>query len=510
MATIVIIGSGFGGAIAAKRFAEAGHTVKIIELGERWKKSDADPGPGATPQQSQDTKFLLRLFRDYPIDYLQSKPKLVITQGMGFGGGSLVYSGIHIRAPSSAFSTGWPSGYNRSNLDPFYARFESRIGAAALPDAGDYARSQKFAQGAAAAGLPAPQPHKLAMTGCTKCGWCVPICKWGKKNTMAHTYLQDAINTGRVTLYTNYKARYIAKYGSKYRAVVWYTGGVQSNYHRVNSGSQYYIEGDQIVIACGSVESPALLSRSRTVPLPGGYTRINTSFSATNLGKKIDGTGDFVQGGFLPSSHVVDGYKGAIMMNTIDRGNYILQDLHGIPAGPTVKFEGSFYLNDPNSYYGSNPRQRTWGIAYKQRFKSYGKHMMGVAIIGKSPSGANITVVDDAGNAKISTTAFSPPTNAINEARSIITSLGGTVANTPWENSGTAATVHPVGGCKMGSWSDSVVDPHNLQVWYNPGLYVIDGSVLPGSPFRNPSSTIGAIAEKAMDVILGVPGAPSW
>jgi cholesterol oxidase len=54
------------------------------------------------------------------------------------------------------------------------------------------------------------------------------------------------------------------------------------------------------------------------------------------------------------------------------------------------------------------------------------------------------------------------------------------------------------------------VRPTDLQVYNNPGLYVVDGSVLPGGIFRNPSNTIAAIAEKAMDVILRAPGAPTW
>jgi choline dehydrogenase-like flavoprotein len=39
---------------------------------------------------------------------------------------------------------------------------------------------------------------------------------------------------------------------------------------------------------------------------------------------------------------------------------------------------------------------------------------------------------------------------------------------------------------------------------------VIDGSVFPASCWRNPSHTIAAIAEHAMDMILGVVGAPAW
>ncbi|MGZ3422466.1 MAG: GMC family oxidoreductase N-terminal domain-containing protein [Polyangiales bacterium] len=487
MPDVIVIGSGFGGAIAAKRYTEAGKSVSIIELGENWN----DP---AKIQQSQDTKFILRLFRDYPVDYLQSKPKLVITQGMGYGGGSLVYSGIHLRAPTSAFASGWPAGYTRANLDPYYSRVEARLGVAPLPDAMQYKRTQVFAQGAALAGLPAPVPNPLAMTNCTKCGWCVPICKWQRKNSMAQTYLADAAATGRLSVYTNRKVKYIAKYGSNYRVVYWKTDIRSDNYHIVNSGSLYYQEAPIVVIAGGAIESPVVLQRSLSESLPTGYSRI-ASFSTSSLGNGIDGTGDFAVGGFVPQQ--TDTYKGAIMMANIDRGDYILEDLHAIPVGPTVKLESSFYLNG---------KDRTWGLEYKQRMRDYAQHLLLIGIMGKSPSGANISVTDNSGNAKVSTNAFSPPTGSLEAARSIITSLGGQVGKGPWERSGTAATVHPVGGCKMGG----VVRPTDMQVYNNPGLYVIDGSVLPGSPFRNPSNTIAAVAEKAMDVILGVPGAPTW
>lgn len=486
MPDVIVIGSGFGGAIAAKRLTEAGKSVSIIELGERWD----DP---LKLQQSQDTKFILRLFRDYPVDYLQSKPQLVVTQGMGFGGGSLVYSGIHLRAPTQAF-TGWPAGYSRENLDPFYSRVEQRLNVQTMPDTFSYRRPSVFAQGAAAAGLPAPVANPLAMTNCVRCGWCVPICKWGRKNTMAHTYLADAIATGRLAVYTNRKVKYIAKYGTKYRVVYWKTDVRADNYHIVNSGSLYYQEADSVVIAGGAIESPVLLQRSLSESLPYGYSRIN-AFSTTNLGRQIDGTGDFAVGGFVPQQ--VDTYKGAIMMANIDRGDYILEDLHAIPVGPAVKLEAAFTING---------RDRTWGVEYKQRYRDYGQHMMLIGVIGKSPSGSNMSVTNDNGNAKLSTASYAPPPGAMEDARRIITSLGGTVGKGPWERSGTAATVHPTGGCPMGS----VVRPTDLQVYNNPGLYVVDGSVLPGTVMRNPSNTIAAVAEKAMDVMLGVPGAPSW
>lgn len=488
MASVIIIGSGFGGSIAAKRFTEAGHSVTIMELGEDFRSP-------AKLKQSQDTKFILRVFRDYPVDYLQAKPKVVITQGMGLGGGSLVYSGIHLRAPASAFS-GWPGGFTRPRLDPYYARVEQRLGVAPLPGAASFKRSLVFAEGASLRTLPAPVPNPLAMTNCTACGWCVPVCAWGKKNTMTHTYLADAQATGRLTIRTNVKAQRVVKSGSQYAVYYWGTGHKVDNYHTVNTGTlQGPLVADWVVIAGGAIESPALLKRS----LSG-----LTGFDATNVGNGVDGTGDFVQGGFV--NRDVQAYKGAIMMNYIDRGDYVLEDIHAIPVGPTVKLEAAF----PDlTVHGQD---RTWGLAYKQKFRDYGKKMFGIGIMGKQGGGTvgNISVWDDAGNAKISNTAYQPPPGSLEDARNMITALGGTPVRTLWERSGVAATVHPVGGCRMGDASTFAVQASNLQVRNNPGLYVIDGSVLPGSPFRNPSHTIAAVAERAMDVILGVYPASTW
>ena len=225
MSEVVVIGSGFGGSIAAQRFAAAGHRVTVIELGEDW----SDPRKA---QQSQDPKFLFRLLRDYPIDHLRTKPSITVTLGMGVGGGSLVYSGIHLRAPEQAFA-GWPGGFTRARLDPYYARVEQRLGVAPLADAMAYDRARVFAEGARKAGLPPPVPMPLALQpSCTRCGWCVPICAFGKKITMAHSYLADARRTGRLTVLAQRKAAFVGRAGKRYRVGTWRTDGVARDYHR--------------------------------------------------------------------------------------------------------------------------------------------------------------------------------------------------------------------------------------------------------------------------------------
>jgi choline dehydrogenase-like flavoprotein len=200
------------------------------------------------------------------------------------------------------------------------------------------------------------------------------------------------------------------------------------------------------------------------------------------------------------------------MMNRIERGNHVLEDVWALPAGAAVMTPLSFPAHDVNG------RAHPWGLAYKQKLKDYARRMMGIGIMGKQGAGTegNITIGDDPsspGNVKITSTVnYTPPANAIAEARSIITSLGAgaEIVDTPWEDFQQAVTVHPTGGCKMSDSTSYAVQASNLQVRNNPGLYVIDGSVLPGSPLRNPSHTIAAVAERAMDVILGVYAAGTW
>ena len=63
-------------------------------------------------------------------------------------------------------------------------------------------------------------------------------------------------------------------------------------------------------------------------------------------------------------------------------------------------------------------------------------------------------------------------------------------------------TAHPLGGCPMGSTAnDGVVNSYG-EVFGYPGLYVVDGSVMPGPVGPNPSLTIAAISDRAADHII--------
>jgi cholesterol oxidase len=73
-------------------------------------------------------------------------------------------------------------------------------------------------------------------------------------------------------------------------------------------------------------------------------------------------------------------------------------------------------------------------------------------------------------------------------------SLGENVLNLP-------TTAHILGGAPMGSTANEGVISDSFEVHNYPGLFIIDGSVMPANPGVNPSLTITAMAEFAMSKI---------
>src|SRR5436305_10581759 len=109
----IVVGSGFGGSVAACRLAQAGRRVAILERGRRYAlgtfpRSWNDPLKGWLWQEQQG------LFDVRPVN------EMTVVQGAAYGGGSHLYASVHLRTPADVFEHGWPRGYRRSALDPYY------------------------------------------------------------------------------------------------------------------------------------------------------------------------------------------------------------------------------------------------------------------------------------------------------------------------------------------------------------------------------------------------------
>ena len=86
--------------------------------------------------------------------------------------------------------------------------------------------------------------------------------------------------------------------------------------------------------------------------------------------------------------------------------------------------------------------------------------------------------------------------------RAIAGQLGGTYADNPLWWAKRVITVHPLGGAPMGRHAGEGLCDEYGEVFGHPGLYVIDGALLPGPVGANPSLTIAAVADRGCTHIL--------
>ena len=110
----VVIGSGFGGAVAGCRLAQARLNVAILERGRRYRARRVPARLGRPQQRLALAAIGQGLFDVRPFG------EMTIVQGAGWGGGSLIYANVHLRPPADLFQRGWPAGYSRAALDPYY------------------------------------------------------------------------------------------------------------------------------------------------------------------------------------------------------------------------------------------------------------------------------------------------------------------------------------------------------------------------------------------------------
>lgn len=216
---VVVIGSGFGGSVAALRLTEKGYKVAVLEAGKRWEDKDFPK-----------TSWRLRKFLWAPalgchgiqrITLLRGDEKgagVLVLAGAGVGGGSLNYANTLYR-PLDAFyqDPQWRGIADwKTELAPHYDTAERMLGVVTYDrtTAADEA-VKKVADRMGVGhtfhptrvgvflgmpGIQVPDPffggEGPARTGCTHCGECMTGCRHGAKNTLVKNYLYLAERKG--------------------------------------------------------------------------------------------------------------------------------------------------------------------------------------------------------------------------------------------------------------------------------------------------------------------------
>jgi choline dehydrogenase-like flavoprotein len=210
-AEAIVIGSGFGGAVAACRLAQAGLQVLILERGRRYEAHDFP----TLPVDSQ----LLPDFRRWTWQHDQGLwdvvdlEEILSVQAAGYGGGSLIYANVHLRPPAIVFDARWPAVYHDGAiLQGFYdlaAHMLEVAPVSAHPSfQGSLIKSDQMSQAAKALGretfypplairyADGPNEHGVEQQSCQRCGNCCTGCPHRAKNTLDANYLAVAERHG--------------------------------------------------------------------------------------------------------------------------------------------------------------------------------------------------------------------------------------------------------------------------------------------------------------------------
>src|SRR5262245_56526488 len=126
---VIVIGSGFGGAISACRLAEGGYKVLILERGRRWDKTNYPRRPDDMWCWNHNCPERENGWLDFRIF-----PNMSVAQGAAVGGGSLIYANISCEAPKWTFEQGWPPEITYAEIKPYYDSVAKFMNVQQVPD----------------------------------------------------------------------------------------------------------------------------------------------------------------------------------------------------------------------------------------------------------------------------------------------------------------------------------------------------------------------------------------
>ncbi|MFI7010252.1 GMC family oxidoreductase N-terminal domain-containing protein [Streptomyces sp. NPDC050145] len=529
---VLVIGSGFGGAVTALRLTEKGYKVGVLEAGRRF-------APGTLPKNSWDLKNFLWAPKlgMYGLQRIHLLGNVMVLAGAGVGGGSLNYANTLYVPPKPFFDdpqwkhiTDW-----QDELGPYYDQAKRMLGVRLNPTmtpadvhlkaaaqsmgigdsfhmapVGVFFGDGEDADGASRAkpGAQVPDPYfggaGPARKACTECGECMTGCRHGAKNTLNENYLYLAEKAGAsvhpmttvvsvtddsrggyavATLPTDDKKKSAGRVFRAPKVVVAAgTYGTQTLLHRMKAGGQLpYIS-----------KKLGHLTRTNSEALVGAQTTDRRYRKKHGAAKA-----DFTQGVAITSSihpdentHIepVRYGKGSNAMG----GLTILQ----VPYA-----EGSSRVAGWLANVVKHPTLLARSLS-NHRWSE--KTIIGLVM--QSLDNSLTTYLKPGGVGKGLLTAeqgHGAPNPkqikaATDGASAIAAEINGFAGSNVGELMGTPLTAHFLGGCPIGDSAETgVIDPYH-RLYGHPGISVVDGAAVSANLGVNPSLTITAQAERAM------------
>jgi cholesterol oxidase len=510
----IIIGSGFGGSVSALRLSKKGYKVLVIEKGKWFKAKDF-------PKTNWNLRKWLWVpgLRFFGIMKLSIFKHVAVLSGTGVGGGSLVYANTLPIPKSKFFKTGSWSNLNdwESELAPYYTEALRMLGAAKTPklfdgDIGlkkvaqklnmeDKFDSTNVAVYFGEENVTKDDPYFDGMgpkrTGCNYCGACMTGCRNNSKNTLDKNYL---------FLAQKYGAEILAEHEVYDVSPIKSEDGANGYEVLLKTSTKFFkrkkkITAKGVIFSGGVLGTIKLLLNLKNTSLPNISDRLGQDIRTNN--------------------------ETLVSVSSLEKNkNYS----KGVAIGSILDTDENSHLEICRYSEGSN----AWKLVHlpyatgKNIFSRLAKVLWSVV---KSPiiffkvyfmnSWAKKTVVllfmqtldstlrfkrNRLGFMRSSVSTGKKPTPFIPESVKLIKeyckAVNGVSTSFALETlAGIPSTAHILGGAVMGgNPAQGVIDKNNKVFGYE-HLYIIDGSMISANPGVNPSLSITAIAERAMDQI---------
>jgi cholesterol oxidase len=521
---VIIIGSGYGGAVCAARLAarrRPGVRIALLERGREWV-------PGTFPQHLLQFNPLVPFVRRTTSWMSEQRPQnplglfgfydgdVQVVIGSGLGGASLTNCAVVLEPEERVFrQAAWPPELRaKATLRPYYDVARSMLSPQTAPEdrltpkLGVHLKTASALKGSRlwdADAYRAPvavtfasrtNAQGIRQQACVQCGDCATGCNVGAKHSLDMNYLPLAWTHGAM-LFTHVDVSTITKTGERYR-IDYVLRPDASRSGRQETGS---VTATMVVIAAGTMGSNAILLRSRD----------ESGLAASGwLGKGFSANGNYLG--------IVDYQYADPSVETNSAGTGVAG---GAPANPV----GTYIEGVIDFRRGSRPLDRRVLIEEMSQASSLAG---GVALLTLADLRRALTLLGmghDRAEGEIHLEGGIPtvrwpdydrqPSHA--ELMRLMTeyanALGGRYALfAPARN----YTAHPLGGCRMGESAATGVVNHRGQLFdgaagdrsraVHPNLYVADASIIPTALGNNPLLTVAALAERIADLIVNDPG----
>jgi choline dehydrogenase-like flavoprotein len=548
---VCIVGSGFGGSIAAWRLAElytaAGvdpRRILVLERGRRYKHTEF--------RQSMDVGHLSSVYQ--LVQSVGGAGTLMapgpnggqIVTANAVGGGSNLYLAASIRSPTETFERRdhraddgddrrmWPAAISRRTLDPYYARAEQGLRVRRpswnqVSKSGGVWAATLNAAGHSCDRVPLAIDPKL----CVNAKWCHTGCIFGAKNTLLTNYLGAAERAG-VQLRPNRQVESVRRSDANadgYRYVA--TASVMDNEgqspSRQPTGATEEIECKVLILAAGAMNTPPILMRSHpSLPSLSGQVGHHLGVNGDHVGAlefdprklrdvlKLPRYGQFHKG--KPITTMTYDFWVGRRGNGHDGTRLTLQEIF-LSSLTNFLYDDGRAPADDGSW---------WGLQKKQAIGQWANRIELLAMVEDTHDGTFESVPPQGGairpNAgpvaigtfsyRLSDQSIAARERADRAMRQVGERAGVARFMKLTETRGVYAS-HPLGGCRMAASAELGVVDDRCEAFGNEGLFCMDSSAIPTSLGVNPSLTIAAVCERAAAELVkrsgdyGLPAVPT-